>query len=199
MKKIRIKYALILGLILGIAFAWGTVAWLNAGEARPVYSSSSLLKSIEDISELSLVQYNYTTVIGLKESKNLGNIDLPFTEKSFLATFDGQIKAGVTLEADILENAVKENKSIIIELPKAKITDHTIDETSLLVYDQSKNIINQIRIEDYNNAIILEKESMEKKALDNGILNQAEDRAAILLREILENIGYEQIEFRTAN
>lgn len=192
MKKIRIKYALILSLTLTILSTWAILSWLN--DDKPVYDSSSIVQSIEQISELSLVQYNYTTVIGLKQSKSLGNASIPFTEKSFLATFDGQIKAGVVLTPDIFESASKDNKSIKLTLPKAQINSHSIDEHSLIVYDQSRNIINQIKIEDYNNAIVEEKANMEAKALESGIIKQADERAALLIENMLRDMGYENIE-----
>lgn len=192
MKRIRIKYAIMMSLILSLVFTWGALSWLN--QDRPTYNASSIVESIEEISELSLVQYNYTTVIGLKENKSLGKLEIPFTEKSFLATIDGQIKAGLNISAEILEEADMDNKKIKIRLPRAEIISHEVDESSLVVYDQSKNIINPFKIEDYNDAIAAEKKSMEAKAIESGILVQAEDRARELMRRTLEKVGYEEIE-----
>ena len=98
------------------------------------------------------------------------------------------------LTPDIFESASKDNKSIKLTLPKAQINSHSIDEHSLIVYDQSRNIINQIKIEDYNNAIVEEKANMEAKALESGIIKQADERAALLIENMLRDMGYENIE-----
>lgn len=191
MKTIRIKYALMLSVTLAILMSWAFLSWVNSD--KPVYNSSSIVQSIDQISELSVVQYNYTTVIGLKQSKSLNNVEIPFTGKSFLATYDGEIKAGVQLAADILDHAVAEGSSVTLTLGKAEITNHSVDESSLVVYDQSKNIINQIEIEDYNNAIVEEKKNMEQKAIESGILEQAEERADVILRKLLLDMGYQEV------
>lgn len=193
MKTIKIKYALFMSLTLAILISWGFLAWVNT-EDKLNYNSSSIIQSIEQISELSLVQYNYTTVIGLKANKSIGKVDIPLTGKSFLATYDGLIKAGVELPDNLLDQAEVQDKRIALKLPKAVITNHAVDESSLVVYDQSKNIINLIKIEDYNNAIVEEKKEMEQKAIESGILTQAEERAALMLKGLLANLGYTQVE-----
>lgn len=154
------------------------------------YNSSSIINRITSIQELSLIEYHYTSVIGLKSNKSIQEIPIPFTGKSFLATYDGVIKAGIDLEKSkvtITEDAI----SVII--PKARITNHIVDESTLIVYDESKNILNPIKIEDYNEALKLEKKNMEDKALKNGILSQAEEQAVTLINSILSDIEYEQI------
>lgn len=154
------------------------------------YDSSSIVERITNIQELSTVEYHYTSVIGLKSSKKFQDISLPFTGKSFLATYEGVIKAGIELDKARIDTV--ENK-VHIRLPKAKITNHNIDESSLAVYDESKNILNPIKIEDYNEALRLEKSSMEEKAKSSGILLQAEERAILLTRSLLSDLPLEEV------
>lgn len=165
---------------------------ITRGEDQPVYDSSSVFERIQNIQELSLVQYNYTGVVGFQDNKTLADIDIPFTQKFFLVKFDGLIKSGINLQ-EIELDINSETNSAVITLPEAEIMQNSIDERSLIVYDQSMNILNPIKIEDYNNAIAQEKDDMEKKAIENGILEQSKTQAEMLLTSLLTEIGFENI------
>ncbi|CDF57757.1 hypothetical protein TCEL_01671 [Thermobrachium celere DSM 8682] len=80
-----------------------------------------------------------------------------------------------------------------ITLPEPKIIDVYIDEKSIEVYDQSMNILNPLKIEDYNNAIIEEKKKIEKDALEKGILDQVNKQADLFLRNMLKDMGFKNI------
>lgn len=197
MKKISIKYAVLLSIILSLILSLISFSILqrkSSLQEENTYSVSSIIEKIAFIQELSLVKYHYTSVIGLKSNKKFQEIDLPFTGKSFLASYDGFIEAGIDLKKATIEIS---ERNIHIQLPKPTVTQHNIDEKSLVVYDESKNILNPIKIEDYNEALKKEKEAMEEKAIANGILKQTEEQADLLLKNFLSQLGFEdvQIEF----
>lgn len=199
MKKISIRYTLIFSLILSTVFssiAFSVLQKKLSVQEETTYNASSIIEKIAFIQELSLVKYHYTSVIGLKSNKKFQEIDLPFTGKSFLASYDGFIEAGVDLEKASIEIS---QQNIRLVLPKPILTEHSIDEKSLVVYDESKNILNPIKIEDYNEALKREKQVMEEKAIANGILKQSEEQATLLLKNFLSELGFEDIsiEFRS--
>lgn len=165
---------------------------ITRGEDQPEYDSSSVFERIQNIQELSLVQYNYTGVVGFQDNKTLADIDIPFTQKFFLVKFDGLIKSGIDMQ-EIELDINSETNSAVITLPEAEIMQNSIDERSLIVYDQSMNILNPIKIEDYNNAIAQEKDDMERKAIENGILEQSQTQAEMLLTSLLTEIGFENV------
>ncbi|MDO4720287.1 MAG: DUF4230 domain-containing protein [Peptostreptococcaceae bacterium] len=193
MKKISLRTSFFIGFIFSLVLIGVLFLFFrqNLGiQEEKRYDSSSIVERIADIQELSVIEYHYTSVIGLKSSKKFQEISLPFTGKSFLATYDGVIKAGIEMDEAVVK---VEEKKVHITIPKAKITNHNIDENSLLVYDESKNILNPIKIEDYNEALRSEKSSMEEKAKANGILTHAEERAVLLLRSLLMDLQFEDI------
>lgn len=199
MKKISLRTSFFIGFILSLALV-GIIFFffrqnLGIREEKRV-DSSSIIERIANIQELSVIEYHYTSVIGLKSSKKFQEISIPFTGKSFLATYDGVIKAGIEMDEAVVKT---EEKKVYITIPKAKITNHTIDESSLVVYDESKNILNPIKIEDYNEALKSEKSSMEEKAKANGILTHAEERAVLLLRSLLTDLQFEDITVEIAD
>lgn len=186
------KRGIILLLVLINILLIAAIFVITRGEDQPVYDSSSVFERIQNIQELSLVQYNYTGVVGFQDNKTLADIDIPFTQKFFLVKFDGLIKSGINLQ-EIELDINSETNSAVITLPEAEIMQNSIDERSLIVYDQSMNILNPIKIEDYNNAIAQEKDDMEKKAIENGILEQSKTQAEMLLTSLLTEIGFENV------
>ncbi len=184
------KNIVILLLILVVAGLAAFIPLALQENQKPVYDSSSVFERIEPIREVSLIKYNYTGVAGYEDSRTIADIDIPLTKKHFLVKYDGYIKAGVDFEDISID--VRESK-VEIKLPKAKIIESAIDEKSLVVYDESMNILNPIRIEDYNNVIIAEKEKMEAEAIGKGILEQAGDQAEIMIRSMITDMGFEEI------
>ena len=80
---------------------------------------------IQDIGELVTIEYLYTDAGKFSDAKQLWGVDVPFTTKSFIAKWDGTIKAGVKVEQIIVEvNEV--TKEIIVHIPK--VSDGTLWE-----------------------------------------------------------------------
>lgn len=120
---------------------------------------------------------------------------MPFTKKYFLLKYTGYVKAGIELK-DI---SVKIQKDFIeVQLPKAKIFDTFINEKSIHVYNQSGNIFNPLKIEDYNKAIIAEKNKIEKDAIKDGILDIATEQAHLVLSLLLSDMNFKKIEIKSS-
>ena len=122
-------------------------------------TSDLLSQQIQDISELATVEYNYTNMGKFENQATFYGWKVPFTTKSFIISYDGKIKAGVDM-TQVEVNVSK--KKIKVTVPKAKILSHEIDEKSIEVFDETKNIFNQISITDYNQFAIDQKDKMEK-------------------------------------
>lgn len=154
------------------------------------YDSTTILNRVIPIQELALVKYNYSGVIGYKDFLKILKINVPLTEKSFLLKYNGYIKAGVDFKN--IKIAVS-GKDVHISLPRAKILDTLIDEKSIKVYNESMNAFNPLTIEDYNKAIMKEKDTMISDAIAQGILNDATAQAELVLTSIMEDMGFENI------
>lgn len=155
------------------------------------YDTTTVLNRIVTVRELALVKYNYTGVIGFKDYMKIMNINVPLTEKFFLIKYHGYIKAGVDFDKI---NVKVNDKSIHVSMPRPRIMDITIDEKSIRVYDESMNAFNPISITDYNKAIIKEKNTMRRDAVQQGILKDASYQAKLALTAILKEMGFEKID-----
>ena len=162
-------------IIILIACIFFVVGRLWPSSENPTTMTSDLLsQQIQSISELASVEYNYTNMGKYENQATFYGWKVPFTIKSFIISYDGVIKAGI--EMSQVEVKVK-SKKIQMTMPKAKILSHEIDEKSIEVFDETKNIFNQISITDYNQFAIDQKEKMEDNVKQKGLLKEAQEKA----------------------
>lgn len=185
--KEKIKIIKKIGIFGGILFVTAAVCffagnhWKNK-KSEPVLSNSVLEQKLQTINELATVSYQYTNMGKFEEQTDFYGWKVPLTKKSFIVAYDGMIKAGV----DMSESTVTSNQNTIeITLPKAKILSHSIDDHSIEVFDETKNIFNPISLTDYTGFSIDQKGKMEEKAIQSGLLEQAEKQAEEAITQLL--------------
>ncbi len=157
-------------------------------EASKEVSLSLIESEIKDIGELATIEYLYTDAGKFEDPKKLfgTNINIPFTTKSFIAKWDGIIKAGVSIDEVTVEiNDI--NKEIIINMPKAEILSHEIDNNSIETLDEKDGLFNTVKVEDVREFDAVSKESMEKRAVENGILDKAYENAKEIIEKLINN------------
>ena len=154
----------------------------------------ALIKSeIQDIAELATVEYLYTDAGKFEDPAELFGKELPFTftTKSFIAKWDGIIKAGI--KADQITVEVRDtDKEIVVHIPKAEILSHEIDEDSIETLDEKNGLFNPIKIEDIREFDAISKEAMEQRAIENGILDKAFENAKTIIYELIDTETVEE-------
>lgn len=160
-------------------------------EADQVITSDTVNEQLNSLGELVTVEYLYTNADKYENQNQVSvhkwNINLPFTTKSFLLAYDGRIKAGVDLQdvqIDIDENSHK----ITVILPKSEITSHEISEDDIRVFDEKDSVFNKITIDNYNDFVASQKDSMEQRAIDMGLLTSADENAKTVVYSFLSLI-----------
>lgn len=178
--------ALIAVALTGAAFVGG-IAFQHrgAGEApAPAITSEQILEEIGAISQYATLEYRYTNVGKFEDRKDFYGWSVPLTTKSFIITYDGSMKLG--LDGGTTVEVV--GAQIRITIPPAVVLSHEIREDTVEVLDQSKNIFNQIQIEDYTAFAVEQKQVMERKARDNGLFEEARDQAEQQLGAFLRGL-----------
>ncbi|SDF85010.1 Protein of unknown function [Facklamia miroungae] len=147
---------------------------------------------LEQSQELTTMKYHYTNMGHYEKQKALKNWKIPFTETEFILSYAGVIHAGVDLNEVDLKTSDNE---LIIKLPKAKLLAHEVDNDSIEILDEEKSIFNPLQVSDVTNLQTDLKKEMEKEAVANGLLEEAQayskEQVSILLQEILESINPE--------
>ena len=153
--------------------------------SEPTITSTSISQQLVEIQKLSVLEYNYTKVGKFENSLTLNGRSIPLTKKSFLLTYSGKLQAGVNLQdAKVSIN----DHTIIISLPEVQILENTLDENSIEVYDESKNIFNPISVSDYTNFATKQKTEAEEEAIENGFLSEAATKAQSVIKSFLQLI-----------
>lgn len=183
--RLKTKVLLILLIVagLGITFILGGI--FSSRETAPVITSELLGQQLANIQELSTVEYHYTNMGKFENQVDFYGWKVPFTTKSFIVAYDGTIKAGIDLSD--LQTEVSAQR-ITVTLPEAKILSHEMEEDSLEIFDETKNIFNPIQISDYTAFTADQKDSIEAKAIESGLLTAAADRAKTTVRQLISTL-----------
>lgn len=176
----------IVGLI-GAGIKIGKVLSGGIGEKKIQISQTVLQERMEAMGELATMRYYYTDMGKYDSSRKIGDLKIPFTTTSFIITYDGIIKVGMNLEEAKIQVG---EKNIVVKIPPSKILSHEIIEDSTVVYDEKYSIFNGLNVSDVTEFQAEQKNIMEKKVLDSGICQEANEKAI----ELIQSICYALVE-----
>lgn len=157
-------------------------------ETLPVITSSTIEEQLNGLSELVTQEYTYRNADRRESSETwIFGWTRPFSSKSILITYDGTIKAGIDfskIEIDVAE----ETKTITIKIPESTITDNYIPQDSIEVLEVKDGLFNEVTFDNYNDFVSEQKAAMEKKAIEQGLLEKANDEAKTLVENFVSVI-----------
>lgn len=150
------------------------------------------VESIRNLAELTTVEFvEYTTV---EKGRDDGILNWATGDRIEMFAV-AQIGAGVDLaalqDADVF--ADPSTGRAIIRIPEADITYVDVDNERTSVYNRETGIFTKGDPDLERAARITAEEELVSQARDNGILDQAEDRAETILEELLSNLGYTSV------
>ncbi|WP_237036774.1 DUF4230 domain-containing protein [Mediannikoviicoccus vaginalis] len=152
-------------------------------EMTPEMTTELINNRLEEAKELTTTKYYYTNMGQFENQNDFYGWKVPFTTKSFIVSYDGIIHAGVNLENAVVDFG---NNRIDIQIPSSTILSHEIKEESLKVFLEKDTIFNPIKIEDYNDFSKDQKKVVEEKAIKNGLLTEANEKAEKTIKELLK-------------
>ena len=156
-----------------------------SGSDEPKITATGLTQQLQEIEELATMSYNYTKVGKFSDNLKFNGWDIPLSQKSFLITYNGKLKAGIKM--DKIKISI-ENNTIIVSIPEIEILSNEIDENSIEVYDETKNVFNPISISDYTAFAKKQKETVAEEAIENGLLSEAATKTQSTIKKYLNAI-----------
>lgn len=186
--------------VLIVVFVAGTMYVSNPGQAT--ITSTGLTQTLQEINEMAVMQYNYTKIGKFTNSLDINGWTVPLTQKSFLITYNGKLKAGIDMNQISIEVS---GDTITATVPQVEVLSNEIDENSIEVYDEKNNLFNPISISDYKTFATQQKDKVEQEAIENGLLEEAAIRVELSIKQHLNMIdtirqNYEiTVEFAPAN
>lgn len=149
-------YKKIILIIVALIIVFISGMFVATRKTEPTITSTLIQNSIEQASDLVTTKYHYSKVGKFENSLDLNGWTIPLTNKNFILTFEGEIQIGTNLSN---ANVKIEDKKIIVNLDSIEVLSNTIDEDSIEIYDETKNIFNPISVSDYKEFTIKQKES----------------------------------------
>lgn len=161
---------------------------LNVRDAVPVVTKTMLEESISSASELVTKRYMYRNAKQQTDSKEwIMGWTMPFSSTELLAVYDGTITASIDLR-EVKFGINESAKTITVTMPKSKIFDHNIPTETINVLEVKNNLLNSISFNDYNQFIAAEKPEMEQRAIDQGLLTEADKEAKAIIEAFLKTV-----------
>ena len=140
--------------------------------------------NIRNIGEIASLEFEYTEVAKADKSLSLLNIDIPFTNSSFIYTYDGTAKFGINAEKILID--VVDDK-INITIPKGELLSHEIGN-NLKQFDEKNNIFNPIKSDDLSKIIDKSKKEKEESFKEKDFYKKAQQSSKTLIEDILRPI-----------
>lgn len=179
----NIKKVLIVLLIALATFGCGIL--FAHKQSDPIITSSLIENRIEQASDLVTTKYHYSKVGKFENSLKLNGWSIPLTNKNFILTFEGEIQLGTDLSS---AKVSIEDKTIHVQTKAPKVISNTIDESSIEIYDETKNIFNPISINDYKKFAVEQKKNALSEAKEKGLMKKAEKNTKKSIQQIISII-----------
>lgn len=177
------KKILFILIFILIAFIGG-IFFANK-QTEPEITSTLIQNRIEQASDLVTTKYHYTKVGKFENSLNLNGWSIPLTNKYFILTFEGEIQLGTDLSKANIEIS---DSTIHVTVDKPTVISNSIDESSIEVYDETKNIFNPISVSDYKAFAVKQKEKALSEAKKKGLMKTAQENTKKSIKQIISII-----------
>lgn len=157
--------------------------------APVVLNTSTVIKQVQTLSQLVTVKYVVEKVVVLEDVRWYG-------ESRVLLVAHGIVKAGVDLasvrEGDIQISGTK----ISIKLPPSAIADVYLDDSKTQIIEHKTGLLMKFDKNLQQDARKQAVDDIRRAARQNGILQDATDRAGLQLRALFLQLGFTEVEIR---
>ncbi|MEL7332743.1 MAG: DUF4230 domain-containing protein [Cyanobacteria bacterium J06560_2] len=159
-----------------------------------------VVEQIQEVSELTTAVFTMEAVVPAQSDRKFGEVTIGKTNLLYVAY--GEVRAGVDLEdlttADVTPSET--GTQIKLVLPAPELLNTSIDVERSSVYDYSRGLFNlgPDRAPELQSLAQREaKVKIERAACEQGILDQANDRAALVVTQLLQAAGFTEVTIET--
>ena len=139
---------------------------------------------LQNIGELATQAGFFTSVQVIENARDVFGVSIPFTEKKYVYSYDGTIKAGIDFQnIDISVDDMR--KKISVKIPEAQVFSVEVDPDSFVLYHEGGNVFNSLKMDEVNLAEKALKNEIRQRAIDNGLLDEARSNAELVIRAFL--------------
>lgn len=152
----------------------------------------TIIQGVRSLARLETIQYSVEKVITAET--NQGPFGFLFGDRLILVAH-GIVIAGVDLEKLTPENMQLRDGALYVRLPDSEIFLATLDNDKSYVYNRDTGLLTHGNVNLESNARRAAEDEIEKAALEDGILEQAQSNAENYLYRLLRDLGYPEVIF----
>lgn len=180
---IKVFIWIIIALAAASALYFG---WKKFSEIKVEKMHTAVSRTLEQTAELSLYKMSYTDIIAIKKKAAMG------LAKSYsIVKYSGIIRCGIKNASDISFTISDDRKSISLSVPPCEVLSNDI--TSENVFDDHNNVFVPISTQEIFDEINSAKTEALTELLNDGLLDEADKRAELLIRQFMITLGFENI------
>jgi len=177
----------------GNQLSHNVASFLSFEQPAPQVDVRSLVvEQVRGASELTTAVYTMESVVPASRDRTLGNYVIGKTTLLYIAY--GEVRAGVDLSALQPMDVTVQGDRVQIQLPPPEILDHKIDVNRSQVYDYDRGFLGLGPDVAPELQELAQRETLQRiltAACENGILEQANDRAETVVTRFLLTSGYQ--------
>lgn len=152
----------------------------------------TIIHEIRSLARLETIQYTMEKVITAEEGQ--GDLGFLFGDR-LLFVGHGTVIAGIDLALIQPDDIWVHGEILFVRLPPAEIFLVDIDDEKSFVYNRETGLLTKGDVNLERVARIEAEKEISKSALEDGILDQAEENAENYLSRLLRSLGYADVVF----
>lgn len=159
---------------------------------------SVVIQKVQDASELTTAVYTMQAVVPTSQDTQFGGMVVGTTKLLYIA--HGEVQAGVDLSQVRQKNIQVQGDTIQVVLPPPRILNSKIDVNRSQVYDYNRgnfglgpDVAPSLQTLAQQKAL----KTVVESACNDGILNKANDRARLVVTQLLSTAGYPRVVVET--
>lgn len=154
-------------------------------EVEKHIDSEIIEDGLRDMGVLITEEYYFTEVVNYTSIKKFFKL-FP-SETSFLASYDGEVTAGIDFSGARVEKD-DEAKRVTVHIPKAEVQNVHIDFDSFQLYSEKTGIGNPLHAEDFNQSFVELENNAREKAISRGLLESADKNAELVISNFIGSL-----------
>ncbi len=170
-------------------------SWTTQPQPAPqIDVRSVVVKQVQDSSELTTALFTMEAVVPTQQDATMGGVVIGSTKLLYIA--HGEVRAGIDLSKIALTDVQAQGDNLTVRLPMPKLLDSKIDVSRSSVYDYSRGALGLGPDVAPQLQSLAQQQALQKitdAACEKGILNQANDRAKLVLGQLLKSPAYKNI------
>lgn len=156
----------------------------------------TIIREVQSLARLETIQYSVEKVITAEINQGVFG---PLFGDRLLFVAHGYVIAGIDLSQLEPEQLRLEDGILFVSLPEAEVFVATLDNENSYVYDRETGVLRKSDKNLETAARQIAEQEIERAALEDGILEQAQQNGEVYLERLFNSLGYEQIIFDYLN